>query len=85
MIVASVHDPEIFSPENMAHNRGYIYDRLSFMMHGHLLVVDDAGVMGRAMYEHLAASDQEIANALLRPDRLIRLPIDVNRRGKISQ
>ncbi len=87
MIIASVHDPAIFSPESLAQNGGHLFERLRTMLHGHLLVVDDAGVMGRAMQEYLSANinAQMMVNAVFRNERIVRVPVDPARRDKIAQ
>jgi hypothetical protein len=87
MIVASVHDPAIFSPESLAQNGGHLFERLRTMLHGHLLVMDDEGVMGRAMQEYLSTNVnvQMMVNAVFRNERILRVPVVPERRDRISQ
>lgn len=93
MIVASIHDPEVFAPARFAENdqyEGRIVERLRVMQHSHLLVVDDStgnSVIANALTANLMqnATTQMAANAVIRPDRCVRLPVDPNRHRKIAQ
>jgi hypothetical protein len=93
MIVASIHDPEVFAPARFAENdqyEGRIVERLRVMQHSHLLVVDDSGgnsVIAVALAANIAqnAATQMAANAVIRNERCVRLPVDLNRHRKIAQ
>lgn len=93
MIVASIHDPEVFAPARFAENdqyEGRIVERLRVMQHSHLLVVDDStgnSIIAGALAANLAqnAATQMAANAVIRTDRCLRLPVDANRHRKIAQ
>lgn len=93
MIVASIHDPEVFAPARFAENdqyEGRIVERLRVLQHSHLLVVDDStgnSVVANALAANLMQNPttQMAANAVIRPDRCVRLPVDPNRHRRIAQ
>lgn len=92
MIVTSVHDPAIFAPERFTENRHYlgrIVERLRIVANCHLMATDATDKGGSVIFtalQQIACQNTTIGmylNAVLRPERCIRLPIDPTRHAKI--
>jgi hypothetical protein len=94
MIVTSIHDPALFTREHFVqhkHYMGRIIDRLRIVAQCHLIAIDGtdngSSSMFNAMYQ-LASQNpmiQSYLNAVLRQDRLVRVPPDAARLAKIRE
>jgi len=81
MLVASVHDPEVFSAKSVENPlyRGLLCDHAMHMAHSHVMVCDLEGLIGKALMAGLAKLPGDVFKkleaVLANPASIVRLPI----------
>ncbi len=89
MIAATIHDPVALSgmPNGSPTERAALIDHLAHVAHSHMIILDNEGRLGQsllAVLPHLPMGIRARLEAAIRPDRVIRLPIDPQRLAKFS-
>ena len=85
MIAATIQDPRLFSEEAVLDGcyKALLLDHLAHVAHSHMIVVDEDGVIGRALISAIASLPVGVrkrAEAAVSTNRVIRLAPDAVRR-----